>query len=91
MKDHIMKGHEMKECYVCNQDLSELPWNSQFDSIHHYKTVKCNCGKLHRVKVSWSGSGHDNWSTKLKNVGASKFEVMVADEANKMDHSKKED
>lgn len=90
MKDHIIKGHEMRECYVCNQDLSELPWASQFEAIHHYKTVKCTCGKMHSIKVSWSGSGHDSWSTKLKNIGASKFEVIVADEMKRINDGKKE-
>lgn len=55
-------SQEFKKCRLCGNDLANQPWQSEWDGPCHYKTNLCNnCGKKTWVKVSFEGSGHDEW------------------------------
>ncbi|MFH0701091.1 MAG: hypothetical protein V2A62_01500 [Candidatus Woesearchaeota archaeon] len=61
MLNHL---HESgKRCLYCRKELDLSQWNSQWDNLHqqehHYKAVKCECGKKNWIKVDFLGSGHD--------------------------------
>jgi len=57
------RGEMGKKCLYCKKELDLNQWNSQWDSlhheIHHYKIIRCECGKKNWVKVDFDGSGHD--------------------------------
>jgi len=52
-----------KRCLYCKKELDTSLWTSQWDQLHHeehhYKAIKCNCGKKNWVKLDFLGSGHD--------------------------------
>jgi len=52
-----------KRCLYCKKDLEPSLWASQWDNLHHsehhYKIIKCECGKKNWIKVDFFGSGHD--------------------------------
>jgi NAD-dependent SIR2 family protein deacetylase len=52
-------------CIYCGTKLEKR--DSEFVEIHrHYKTIKCiKCGKVHRHRVNFLGSGHDKWNEEL--------------------------
>ncbi len=59
MKDHLIKIN--MECLYCCEN-GEKRWFSEWNHEHHYKTFLCKCcGKKNFVRVSFQGSGHDNW------------------------------
>lgn len=51
----------MGVCPYCNKNISELRFESTFDLNSLYKELQCNCGRKISFKMSWIGSGHDNW------------------------------
>ncbi len=56
----------MDKCLYCRKDLHVDKWNSEWTSEeHHYKSIKCECGKENWVKVDFYGSGHDSFFKKL--------------------------
>ncbi len=50
-------------CTYCKKELKKEHWSSEWDhqhpDAHHYKSVRCECGKKNWVKVEFVGSGHD--------------------------------
>ncbi|MEK6938895.1 MAG: hypothetical protein AABX04_07685 [Nanoarchaeota archaeon] len=61
MLNHL---HESgKRCLYCKKELDLMQWSSHWDDLnheeHHYKAVKCDCGKKNWVKMDFLGSGHD--------------------------------
>ena len=50
-------------CSYCKKELKREFWRSEWDfnhpDEHHYKSIKCECGKKNWVKVEFVGSGHD--------------------------------
>lgn len=52
-----------KRCLYCKKELDLLKWDSQWDplhhDVHHYKSIKCSCGKKNWVKMDFDGSGDD--------------------------------
>lgn len=52
-----------KKCLYCKKELDSSLWSSHWDALHHeehhYKLIKCGCGKKNWVKMDFCGSGHD--------------------------------
>ena len=66
-KHHLMDSFLTRDlCPYCLADLSENIWHSEFEMEIHYKATSCGCGKHIRLKVNFSGSGHDEWMEKSK-------------------------
>jgi len=67
MRDHLVKERENKwHCLYCNEDLGANDWKSIWNGQFHYKITHCKkCGKKHRVKVDFCGSGHDSWDEQV--------------------------
>jgi len=61
---HCLKEeHLLDTCGYCRTDVSQIKWESEFYLDIHYKTMTCpECNKKQSVKVSYEGSGHDNWN-----------------------------
>jgi hypothetical protein len=60
-----MRENDFKEkCMYCHRVLVSDDWRSHFSAQTHYKTMKCECGKLNKIKVDFVGSGHDTWHAK---------------------------
>ena len=100
MKDHIVKEQENKwHCLYCNHDVGDHDWKSIWEGEFHYKITKCRCGKKHRVKVDFFGSGHDDWDEKvnlvfgkdgrinLENKKKKKIEDKIREELSRLDHT----
>jgi len=68
MKEHFVK-EEDQVCYDCSMVLPKKGWISEFVLDFHYKVIDCNkCGKKHRIKVNFEGSGHDDGFTPGLNI-----------------------
>ena len=62
MDDHFIKNKNITKCRICGNDLTDKPWQSQWEIDQHYKINICDkCGKKTWVKVDFEGSGHDRW------------------------------
>lgn len=62
---HLINEQNQKEiCPYCKRNLDGKSWKSEFNSDHHYKTTMCGCGKTISIKMSFYGSGHDDWQNK---------------------------
>ncbi|MDP3734204.1 MAG: hypothetical protein Q8R37_03160 [Nanoarchaeota archaeon] len=58
----LMDNHKKHRCDYCHQDLSAKEWKSHWEEhIHHYKITDCSCGKEKWLKVTFAGSGHDDF------------------------------
>jgi hypothetical protein len=64
MKHHLMKEEDMNSrCIYCNSIIDIKEWKSEFERFFHYKAVRCGrCKKENRLRVYFSGSGHDEWA-----------------------------
>ena len=51
-------------CPYCGTDIRDLMFRTKFELNFHYKELECNCGRKISFKMSWIGSGHDNWNKK---------------------------
>ena len=61
--DHLVREEDnLFECLYCGRDLERKEWISEFCGPLHYKVAKCECGKKSRVKIPYSGSGHDEFN-----------------------------
>ena len=59
LNHHILKNEFIQDCY-CGSHLHG--WESEFFMHLHYKICVCNsCHRKNRVKVSFIGSGLDDW------------------------------
>ncbi len=58
--------HSLIQCLYCNENMQNHRWVSQHIDQIHYKTAKCDCGKINSIKVNnnFLSSGHDNWDKK---------------------------
>jgi len=66
LKFQVLKTSEVKNnCLYCGRKLEDK-WTSEFHIEDHYKTIKCDCGRKHCIKVDFHGSGHDNFSLEEK-------------------------
>ena len=63
----VQEGNIIKQCIYCGRDLSSERWDNEISGSHFYKTLKCRCGKVCRVKINYLSSGHDNFN-KEKNL-----------------------
>jgi hypothetical protein len=54
-------------CIYCGRRHNMDNWKSEFTAHKHYKTIRCSCGKMSRIRVV-DGSGHDEWSKLEKKV-----------------------
>ena len=62
MDDHLIRSKKINCCRLCNNDLENKPWISQWEGNQHYKVNICdNCGKKQWITVDFEGSGHDHW------------------------------
>ena len=69
MRHHLVKEQEnIWHCLYCNKELSANDWKSIWEGEFHYKETRCKCGKKHRVKVDFCGSGHDEWDKQVSFV-----------------------
>lgn len=69
MRSHLVKEQDNKwNCLYCSTELSANNWKSIWEGQFHYKETRCNCGKKHRVKVDFCGSGHDDWDEQFSFV-----------------------
>ena len=49
-------------CFYCEDGLSKDSCHSRWEGgQHHYKILKCDCGKDNWFKVDFTGSGHDSF------------------------------
>ena len=66
MINHLAKDNILIEnCIYCGNTLKKNNWKSEHLHEFHYKVTICKeCGKEHRTKVDFEGSGHDNWKRK---------------------------
>ena len=101
MKDHLVKEHEnVWNCLYCNSDLGANDWNSIWEGQFHYKLTVCKkCGRKHRVKVDFIGSGHDDWEEqvnlvfdeegkiKIENKKKKSVEDRIREELARLDHT----
>lgn len=100
MKDHLVKEQEnIWHCLYCNSELSANDWRSVWEGQFHYKLTQCKCGKKHRVKVSFVGSGHDDWDEQvsfvfdkdgkinLENKKKDDVEKRIREELSRLDHT----
>ncbi|MFC1801788.1 hypothetical protein ACFLZB_04975 [Nanoarchaeota archaeon] len=100
MKDHILKENENKwNCLYCHKCLGPNKWTSEWSGELHYKVTQCNCGKKHRVKVDFFGSGHDDWEKqvnwifnkegklKIENKKKKSVEDKIWEELERLDHT----
>jgi len=81
-----MVGEEnfISQCPYCLREAKPThanKWRSEFNREIHYKALRCSCGKDLRIKVSFQGSGHDNWNKKKKTIEdkvkvIKKFEIV---------------
>ena len=85
MKEHLIKNEDIQSCY-CGADLKNAKWEPEFSSHLFYRTLKCSCGRKNRVKMDWSGSGHDRWQP----TGAEKSTPDVFEDMVKKEHTKVE-
>jgi len=60
---HIIQESDiLDQCIYCGKEIQDSDWNSIFFAGHHYKIVKCKCGKENSVKCKFHGSGHDEFT-----------------------------
>lgn len=82
---HLIRDFQIQHCLYCRQDLTEAGWNSEFEAAHHYKSVRCSCGKKNTVVCDFWGSGHDRWEMNFKSGGnGGGFEHLVEGEHKKV-------
>ncbi len=76
--DHLLKEEDIFEkCLYCGKTFDPDTWLSDFYFDKHYKEIRCECGKTHRVKGDFS-SGHDSWIPKVKKkIKGESIEVRV--------------
>jgi len=100
MRDHLVKEQEnIWHCLYCNKELSAKTWNSIWEGEFHYKVTHCECGRKHRVKVDFFGSGHDDWDKqvnlvfdkdgriKIENKKKEEIEDKIREELARLDHT----
>lgn len=62
MKDHLIRKEVLRKCRICETDLADKLWLSQWEANQHYKVNICDkCGKKTWLKVDFDGSGDDDW------------------------------
>jgi len=56
-------------CPYCHKKVNIRKFRSRFDETNfHYKRQLCSCGKELSIKVGFSGSGHDTWQERIRNI-----------------------
>ena len=84
-KHHLVNEINQRiDCPYCSHDLQKNEWDSLFHFELHYKETLCDkCERKIRLKVSFSGSGHDCWpygSKFCKFVGKPKIKIKRLEE-----------
>lgn len=80
-------GSEIK-CIYCNTKIDKF--ESEHSEGHHYKTAECpGCGKNLCVKVSFQGSGHDEFESDLEKGIKEVKDLRISGHGVTMHHLKK--
>jgi hypothetical protein len=65
----VSGGCDKQRCLYCRKEVDLGGWHSCWDDCHchahHYKALKCDCGRKNWIKVEFDGSGHD-WTLRTE-------------------------